>query len=330
MIETYVEVLLVAVLLDILIGEPPSVLHPVVWFGKIIDFFKGIALRRPSRTSGFIMVIACLLTAYLLTVFVMYAMTKVPSVIGIFIGAYFLKSTFSIRMLSQEAWAIGRSLDRISDGSGVGGEGHILKSIRKRLPVFVSRNVSDITPSGAASAVIESVSENFVDGILSPLFYYALFGLPGAIVYKMINTMDSMVGYRNEKYADVGFVAAKLDDIANWVPARISVLYLILGAALFSHPMRAFRTAMSDGANTPSPNSGWPMAAVAGALGIRLEKKDVYVLGKELEVPQGGDIVQAVIIVVLASLVVVCTMVLSGMLCSGDVFGSIVSRLLFQ
>src|SRR5665648_110875 len=311
-IETYVEVLFLAVLIDILIGEPSSALHPVVWFGKIIDIFKGIALRHPSRMSGFFMVIACLLAAYILAVFVVFAMGITPPFVGILIGAYFLKSTFSIRMLSKEACAVGRSLARISEGSGVDDEMHTMESIRKRLPVFVSRDVSEITPSGAASAVIESISENFVDGILSPLFYYALFGLPGALVYKMINTMDSMVGYRNEKYADVGFVAAKLDDIANWVPARISVIYLILGAALFSHPMRAFRVAMSDGANTPSPNSGWPMAAVAGARGVRLETKGMYVLGAELETPHDGDIVQAVAIVVLASLVVVCTMALLG------------------
>lgn len=309
-IETYVEVLILAVLLDIFIGEPMSVFHPVVWFGKIIDVCKDIALRHPSRISGLIMVIACILAAYLLAVLVVFAMGIAPPVVGILIGAYFLKSTFSIRMLSQKAWDIGTLLVGISDGSGVDGEMHTMESIRKRLPVFVSRDVSDITPSGATSAVIESVSENFVDGILSPLFYYALFGLHGALVYKMINTMDSMVGYRNKKYVDVGFVAAKLDDIANWIPARISVLYIMLGAVLFSHPMRAFKVAMSDWANTPSPNSGWPMAAVAGALGIRLEKKDVYVLGKELEVPQGGDIAQAVIIVLLASLAVVCTMVL--------------------
>jgi len=157
----------------------------------------------------------------------------------------------------------------------------------------VSRNPDGLTKTQATSAVIESLSENYVDTVVSPLFYYLLFspfglGVEAALAYKAANTLDSMLGYRTEELKNLGWASARLDDLANWVPARLSLP--IIAAARPSRAGQILKTALRDHAATPSPNSGWPMAAAAGALGIRLEKPGVYVVGEGGAEPSTKDL----------------------------------------
>ena len=169
---------------------------------------------------------------------------------------------------------------------------------------LVSRDARGLDEPKIASAAIESTAENYVDSILSPILYFAVFGLPGALVYKAVNTLDSMVGYRNERFSAIGFASAKLDDIANWIPARLSVLFILLPSFRFS-PGSALRVCLRDHALPASPNSGYPMAMVAGALGCRLEKPGSYVLGREYPDPSPHHILQANRIVLVATFLLV-------------------------
>ncbi|HWR24747.1 MAG TPA: adenosylcobinamide-phosphate synthase CbiB, partial [Methanosarcina sp.] len=181
------------------------------------------------------------------------------------------------------------------------------------LPIYVSRDPSKLTKTQMSSAVIESVSENYVDGILSPIFYYAIFGgygLVAAYVFKAISTLDSMVGYKTEPYKELGYFSAKADDVLNWIPARISVIFILAAALTLNllpkspgkiNPFNIIKSAFEDGMKTPSPNSGYPMAATAGALGVKLEKPENYVLGASYPPTEIKDIKRVSQLIAIAS-----------------------------
>ncbi|VVB90003.1 Cobalamin biosynthesis protein CbiB [uncultured archaeon] len=296
--DFWVQVLLLAIILDLLIGEPPVFLHIVVWMGNLINFFVGSAPQRHRKLYGFFMAAFCAGTALLAGIVLESLEKGLP---GMIIAAFFLKSTFSIRMLLASALGIKKDLE---DGK--------IEKVRDDLKTFVGRDTSTLNAPQSASAVIESVGESFVDGILAPLFYFLLFGLPGALVYRMINTLDSMVGYRKEPFKELGFASARLDDIANWVPARLSLLFIFMASVFFGKPLEAVRTCISDHGKTASPNSGWSMSAVSGALGVRLEKVGYHVLGAKYGEPQPVHIIKAVYIVVLSSFLVIAGIFLIG------------------
>ena len=275
-------VLLLAAVIDIFIGEPPAAIHPVVWIGKLINFLKNAAPKTHRKIYGVAMALCCVLFAALLGYSVLYiaALPGIPGILALLIEAYFLKATFAINCLLSPAREIYKYLEE-----------NKLEKVRELLPIYVSRNTSKLTKTQMSSAVIESVSENYVDGILSPIFYYALFGefgLVAAYVFKAISTLDSMVGYKTEPYRELGYFSAKSDDVLNWIPARISVIFILAAAFTMSllpkkqgkiNPLNSIKSAIEDGMKTPSPNSGYPMAATAGALGVKLEKPETYVLG---------------------------------------------------
>jgi adenosylcobinamide-phosphate synthase len=275
-------VLLLAAVIDIFIGEPPAAIHPVVWIGKLINFLKNAAPKTHRKIYGVAMALCCVLFAALLGYSVLYiaALPGIPGILALLIEAYFLKATFAINCLLSPAREIYKYLEE-----------NKLAKVRELLPIYVSRNTSKLTKTQMSSAVIESVSENYVDGILSPIFYYALFGelgLVAAYVFKAISTLDSMVGYKTEPYRELGYFSAKSDDVLNWIPARISVIFILAAAFTMSllpkkqgeiNPLNSIKSAIEDGMKTPSPNSGYPMAATAGALGVKLEKPETYVLG---------------------------------------------------
>ncbi|MGV8076719.1 MAG: cobalamin biosynthesis protein [Methanosarcina sp.] len=275
-------VLLLAAVIDIFIGEPPAAIHPVVWIGKLINFLKNAAPKTHRKIYGVAMALCCVLFAALLGYSVLYiaALPGIPGILALLIEAYFLKATFAINCLLSPAREIYKYLEE-----------NKLEKVRELLPIYVSRNTSKLTKTQMSSAVIESVSENYVDGILSPIFYYALFGelgLVAAYVFKAISTLDSMVGYKTEPYRELGYFSAKSDDVLNWIPARISVIFILAAAFTMSllpkkqgeiTPLNSIKSAIEDGMKTPSPNSGYPMAATAGALGVKLEKPETYVLG---------------------------------------------------
>jgi adenosylcobinamide-phosphate synthase len=275
------DVLLLALAYDLLLGEPPARIHPVVWIGKLIAYLR--IHMRPTYIQGFALAIVVIASTVLAGHFMVKAVGSVP-LLSLLVSAYLLKSTFAIRCLLQVSADIGRMVDQD------------INEARKMLPALVGRDTIGITHTQAISAVIESLSENYVDSILSPLFYYLLFqplglGLEAALAFKAISTMDSMVGYRTPDLKELGFAGAKLDDLANFIPARLSILPMALAS-----PARAgyaIEAALKFHGDTPSPNSGWPMSACAGALNVRLEKPGFYVLLPEGEEPKASDVPRA-------------------------------------
>jgi adenosylcobinamide-phosphate synthase len=287
----WIQVLIVAVLIDLISGEPPVFVHPVVWMGKLINIFVSRAPFNHRRLYGFFIMIFCTGAAASAGLAIV-SLGKGP--VSLVIAAFFLKSTFSIRFLLSEALEIKNNL-----------ENGMIEKVRRDLKTFVGRDTSALDEKQSASAVIESVSESFVDGILSPLFYFLLFGLPGALAYRMINTLDSMIGYRKEEFKELGYASALLDDAANWFPARLSLVFIFTGSIFLGKPLDALTTCIRDHNRTASPNSGWSMAATSGALNVRLEKIGHHVLGDRYGDPQAYQIKRAVYIVSFSSILVI-------------------------
>ncbi len=292
-------VLAIAITIDLAFGEMPNTLHPVVWIGSLIQKTTMIC-EQVAQKSQKLRKYLCGLVLTLIVISCAAAFGMLLNVLashyqitGIVVTAYFLKSTFSIRSLVSSSNLIRRDLSA-----------NDLKSARSDLTSLVSRDASGLDEPKIASAAIESTAENFVDSILSPILYFALFGIPGALVYKAINTLDSMVGYQNERFREIGFVSAKLDDVVNWIPARLSVIFILLASIRFS-PRSALRVCLRDHALPASPNSGYPMAMVAGALSCRLEKPGSYVLGGEYPDPTGEHIRHANWVVLVATFLLV-------------------------
>jgi adenosylcobinamide-phosphate synthase len=211
------------------------------------------------------------------------AAASVP-VLPLLLSAFLLKSTFAMRCLLEVSADIGRMIESDMEGA------------KAMLPALVGRDTASLTSGQASSAVIESLSENYVDGILSPIFYYILFapfglGLEAALAFKAISTMDSMVGYKTKGLKEIGFAGAKADDLANFIPARLSILLIALAKP--GRAAAAIHAALRDHSATPSPNSGWPMAACAGSLGIRLEKPGYYVLEADGKPASTSDVPRA-------------------------------------
>jgi len=278
-------VLLLAIAIDLILGEPPARVHPVVIMGRMIGALKRRA--RPSRAWGAGVALLVILSAAVAGHLLIAAGDRVSFLglsLGVFISAYLLKSTIAIRCLFETSKEIGSLVENDFDQA------------KKLLPALVSRNPDGLNRTQATSAVIESLSENYVDTVVSPLFYYLLFsplglGVEAALAFKATNTLDSMLGYKTEELRNLGFASAKLDDLVNWIPARLSLP--IIAAARPSRIKETMETALRDHAATPSPNSGWPMAAAAGALGIRLEKPGVYVVGEGGDDPSTEDLAPA-------------------------------------
>ena len=289
-----IAVLLLAIAMDVLFGEPPGILHPVVWMGRGIKYLRGFASKFTNkRFFGIFMVAAMTGTSFLAGMLLVSAQFILPEAITLLVLAYFLKSTFSFRMLLSSG-------NRIMTGLVSGNP----DAARDDLKALVSRDTAGMDEPHMASAVIESVSENFVDTILSPLFFYLILGLPGALAYKAVNTLDSMVGYRNREFIELGWASARFDDILNWIPARLSLIFIVAGAVFTGRPVNAIRTCLKDRRQTSSPNSGWSMASAAGALGVQLEKQGHYVLGGNSSLPLATDIARANKLVGMASVLV--------------------------
>jgi len=180
-----------------------------------------------------------------------------------------LKSTIAIRGMERYALAVMTSLENDN-----------LDSARTNLSMIVKRNTSNLDKNHVISGVLESISENTVDGITSPLFYYAILGLPGAFVYRVINTADSMIGYKSDMFKNIGWFAATCDTILNYVPSRLTGLIMIISAAILQNNWKeSYKIMLRDGKKTASPNAGYPMAALAGALETKFEKLEHYSLG---------------------------------------------------
>ena len=275
-------IVLAAMLLDAVIGDPPAlwrwVPHPVVLFGRLIGALER-ALNQASmrRARGVVAVVVVVLVAGLIGGAISSAL--MPFDWGWVVEAAVMSIFIAQRSLLQHVTAIVRPLARGDLGSA-----------RSALAKIVGRDVTVLDEAGVARAGIESLAENASDGVIAPIFWGALFGLPGIMIYKAVNTADSMIGHRDERYAEFGWAAARLDDLLNLVPARLTGL-LICVAALFTpgaSASEALRIMLRDARKHASPNAGFPEAAAAGALGLRLGGPRVYDAERD-DAPCMGD-----------------------------------------
>jgi adenosylcobinamide-phosphate synthase len=275
-------VLAAAIAIDLLFGEPPAALHPVVLFGRAI---RALERRAPAGSPGgqlafgFGMTMAVAGGASLAALAVERTSRRSP--VGFVASAVLLKSLFSVRMLLYATERVRRSL----------AEGN-LDAAREATRWLVSRDTNTLSASLVTAAAIESLAENLTDSALAPWLAYAGFGLPGAAAYRALNTLDSMVGYRG-RYEYLGKAAARGDDLANLIPARLGAALIAVPAPLApGKPRQSIATAVRHHRRTASPNAGWTMAAMAGALRVQLEKTGAYRLGQGSP-PTANDIRRA-------------------------------------
>ena len=269
-----------ALAIDLALGEPPERIHPVVAMGRVISALETGAPDEPRRARAFGLLFP-LVPAIVAACAVALLGRVRPAPLRFVAIAWTLKSTFALRALLAASRRVERSL-----------AAEDLRSARRELRALVSRPTADLPAHAIASAAIESLAENLCDSYLAPLLFYRWAGLPAALAYRAVNTADAMVGYRG-RYEDLGKAAARLDDALNYAPARLTALALVAAAPLAGGSAQAaWRVALAHHRRTASPNAGWPMAAAAGALGLRLAKVGHYSLGDGRE-PMAGDIRRA-------------------------------------
>ncbi len=268
--ETAVLMLLAAVVLDWLVGEYPAPVHPVVWIGSFINLWLRLAPRAGwwrQFLFGALFTLLTVTTSVGLALLAMEFTAPLPW-LQIVVGILLLKASFALREL-------GRAADRVIRPV----ENGDIAAARAALRSLCSRDPSALGPEDLLAGTVQSLAENASDSVIAPLFYFVLLGIPGAIGYRAINTLDAMIGFRG-RYEALGKVAARLDDVVNWLPARLTAALLLLAGALLGKPVgQGWRICRRDAAATPSPNGGRPMAVIAGLLEVRLEKTGAYILG---------------------------------------------------
>ncbi|MBM4404588.1 MAG: cobalamin biosynthesis protein CobD [Chloroflexi bacterium] len=275
-----------ALLLDLLLPEPPNAAHPVAWIGKGTAFCERRAPKHGKLRHlcyGLLMAIGLPLFVAVAVGAIAYGLRALSPIAYVLIGALLLRGVFTVRGLGRA----GRQVERdLAAGN--------IACARESLRSLVSRETAQLSPSQAAGAAVESVAENTTDSFIAPWLAFGLLGLPGAFFYRAVNTLDSMIGYRG-RYEWLGKASARLDDALNFIPARVSAM-LLLAAGLLRRldARRGWRIMRRDHALTASPNAGWTMGAAAGLLGVALEKQGHYLLGEGLREPSAGDIGRAV------------------------------------
>jgi adenosylcobinamide-phosphate synthase len=272
--------ILLALLLDFIIGDPRWLPHPVRLIGWMIARMENLTRRIfvNVRVAGFVTAVFVILTTALAAWALTEAAEKIHPYLGDAVSVLLLYTTFAARDLADHGRAVYNAL-----------QGADLKMARQRVSMLVGRDTERLTEQGVIRAAVESVAENTVDGVLAPLFFAAVGGPALAMACKAVSTLDSMIGYRNERYIDFGRTGAKIDDAANWIPARLSAPIITAAAALTGLKAKAaWRMALRDGRKHLSPNAGISEAAFAGALGVRLggpmERR-----GKTVRLPELGD-----------------------------------------
>ena len=266
-----------ALALDLTLGDPKNRFHPTAWIGNLIALLVPFAKKGSARTekiNGLIVVVVVTSIVATLSVLLqlgieLITIDVVSLITSVIVGAILLKTTIAIRGMERHAIAVVQSV-----------ENNDIDSARDNLSMIVKRDTKNLDKNHILSGVLESVSENTVDGVTGPLFYFAIFGLPGAFVYRAINTIDSMIGYKTKMFKNLGWFGANCDKILNYVPARLTGILMILGSAMLGYDWRtSYHIMICDGRKLESLNAGYPMAALAGALGTRLEKINHYQIG---------------------------------------------------
>lgn len=262
-----------AFFIDAVLGEYPDKIHPTIGIGKIITYLKRHAKSTNPHVEKMNGVLLALVTVSVvaLPVFILlfWLRASFGSIPYIIVGAVLFKATFAVKGMGFYTKPIAATL-----------KGKDLDGARKWLPFIVRRDPNTLDERGIISAAIESIAESTTDGITAPFFFFALLGVSGAFAYRVVNTLDSMVGYKNVENKNVGWFSAKLDMILNFVPARLTAYLMVAAASLLGEDWReSWRILQRDKHKTASPNAGWTISAMAGALNIQLEKQGYYVLG---------------------------------------------------
>ena len=267
----------IAIFLDLLFGDPKNKYHPTAWIGRFIAILTPIAKNQNTmieKAGGiFIITITSIIVISLLFILnlgiSMITFDVISIVVSVIIGGLLLKTTIAIRGMEKHAKSVLESLDEDN-----------LDKARANLSMIVKRNTKNLDKNHVISGVLESISENTVDGITGPLFYFSIFGLPGAFVYRVVNTADSMIGYKTHLFKNVGWFTATCDTVLNYIPSRLTGLVMIISAAILQNNWKeSYKIMIRDGKKTESPNAGYPMAALAGALETKFEKINHYKLG---------------------------------------------------
>ena len=267
---TILFVLLTAVIIDLLFGELPSTIHPVVWMGKFIGIFKKNFSKYNNKITGVIITLIIIII-FIAMFFLIIKVSEYNYYLYLLVSALILSTTFAIKSLIKSVDTVKQDL--IDD----------INVAKNSISYLVSRNTSNLNESEIISAGIETLTENITDSITAPIIYTYIFGVLGAVVYRVVNTLDAMVGYKTPENINIGWFPAKLDDILNYIPARITGLIVVFAAWVLKMDWKnSYKIMIRDARKTPSPNSGYTMAATAGALGIQLEKKGVYILGDNI------------------------------------------------
>ncbi|TWJ17998.1 adenosylcobinamide-phosphate synthase CbiB [Geobacter argillaceus] len=271
---------IVAVVLDLILGDPRWLPHPVILIGRMIAFLEGL-LRRliaSERLGGIVLLLLTVSLTYGIALAVVTVASAVHPSAGIAVSALMAWTALAARSLHRESGLVAAAVER--------GD---LPEARRYLSYIVGRDTADLDEPEIWRATVETVAENSSDGVIAPLFFLLLGGPPLALAYKAINTLDSMVGYKNDRYLRFGWASARCDDLANYLPARLTGLLMVLVAPLCGYSSRnSWRIMARDGRNHASPNSGVPEAATAGALGVQLGGTNSY-FGRPVVKPTIGD-----------------------------------------
>jgi len=268
-------IFLLALLIDLILGEYPDRIHPTIGIGKIIAYLKP-KLKSPNpkieKANGILLAITVMLIAslpvFLLLFWIRQSFGSIPYII---VGAALFKATFAVKGMGQYTKPIAAALKKKD-----------LAEARKWLPFIVRRDPNTLNEKQITSAAVESIAESTTDGITAPFFFFALFGVPGAFAYRVVNTLDSMVGYKTPENKNIGWFSANLDTVANYIPARLTAYLMVAASFLLRENWReSWRILQRDKGKTVSINAGWTISAMAGALDTQLEKQDHYTLGDD-------------------------------------------------
>jgi len=271
---------LAAFVLDVLLGDPRFLPHPVIFIGRLVRRLEltYAGLLGHTRFSGLLLLVSTLFFTGLVAIGTLLLARTIAPLLGFGVALWLAWTTLALRSLHRESRKVVRLVER----------GKLVEA-RRALSMIVGRQTAQLDEQGILKACIETVAENTSDGVIAPLFYLFIGGPVMAVLYKAVNTLDSMVGYRDERYRELGWASAKFDDLVNWLPARFSALCMVLVAPLVGlNPVQAGRMVWRDARKHSSPNAGFPEAAAAGAIGIQLGGPAVY-FGNTLDKASLGD-----------------------------------------
>ena len=271
-------IFLIAFLIDTILGEYPDRVHPTIGIGKIISYLKPKLKNlnpRIEKANGVLLALVVMLIAALPVFVLLFWLRQSFGIYGqiayIIVGAVLFKATFAVTGMGQYTKPIASAL-----------KNNNLAEARKWLPFIVRRDPNTLNERQILSAAVESIAESTTDGITAPFFFFAIFGVPGAFAYRVVNTLDSMVGYKNVENKNIGWFSAKLDTLANYIPTRLTAYLMVAASFLLKENWReSWRILQRDKNKTVSINAGWTISAMAGALDTQLEKQGCYTLGDD-------------------------------------------------